>query len=127
MHPVLARYLNLQAAQETLSRADSGAQLSPSDEQPFVDAANASPDQKAEIVKARSKGKPPSVTQEALIYLAAHAAARALESDAALATALTGARSALMSEGADEEDVHQFLASMSLLYASCRPNSASSS
>lgn len=114
MHPVLARYLNLQAAQETLSRADSGAQLSPSDEQPFVDAANASPEQKAEIVKARSKGKPPSVTQEALIYLAAHAAARSLKTDAALANALTGARSALMSEGADEEDVHQFLASMVL-------------
>lgn len=97
-----------------MSRAESGAELSPSDEQPFVDAANASPEQKAEIIKARGKGKPPSTTQEALIYLAAHAAARSLKWDAALHPALSSARAALMSEGADEEDVHQFLASMVL-------------
>lgn len=114
MHPVLARYLDLKAALETLSRADSGETLSPEDEQAFVDAANASPEQKSEILKAKPKGKPATQTQEALIYLAAHAAARALKTDAALSNALGVAKTALMSEGANEEDVHQFLASMVL-------------
>lgn len=113
MHPVLARYLNLQTALDTLHRAEQGEPLS-EDERAFADVATDAEERRAQLLSASGAGKPKPEVQEALVYLAAHAAARALQHDSALQPALAQARAALESEGANAEDVNQFLASIVL-------------
>ncbi|MFL5321254.1 MAG: hypothetical protein ACJ790_16460 [Myxococcaceae bacterium] len=113
MHPVLAHYLDLQTALETLQKADGAAELS-NDERLFADVARNSPERRGQLLSAAGKKRPPTEVQEALVYLAAHTAARAIQQDASLQDAVQIARTALVDEGANEADVNQFLASIVL-------------
>ncbi len=113
MHPTLARYLNLDVAADTLHRDELG-QVLKAEERPFAEAARQSPERRAAVLAARGSERASDASQQALLYLAAHAAVRALREDERFAPALTDAEAALRAEGADEEEVERFLAAVVL-------------
>jgi hypothetical protein len=112
MHPLIARYLSAEAARETLHKEKAGEALTP-EEQDFAAAAAAHPQQRAELLGI-SGHVLASDLQAAVVLLAAHAAVRAISRDPALSDAVTQARQALASEGADAEEAEAFLASILL-------------
>jgi hypothetical protein len=113
MHPFLARYLNLEAAADILRREDQGEPLR-ADERPYAQTARAFPDLRAQVLSARGKKQPSSEVQEALVFLAAHAAAETLGDDPLLAEPVKQARAAMEAEGASGAEIHQLLASLVL-------------
>jgi hypothetical protein len=113
MHPLIARYLNPEAARETLQKEKSGAPLEP-EERLFVETAAAHPEHRATMLGGTGKRVLSSDAQAALVFLAAHAAARALGEEPGLAQATARAREALAQEGASPEETDAFLASILL-------------
>jgi hypothetical protein len=75
MHPLIARFLDLEAARETLRREKAGETLS-AEEQIFTATAAAHPQQRSEVLGVASR-KLNSDAQASLVLLAAHTAARA--------------------------------------------------
>jgi hypothetical protein len=112
MHPLIARYLSAEAARETLHKEKAGEALTP-EEQDFVAAASAHPQQRAELLGISGRALSTDI-QAAVVLLAAHAAVRAISRDPALSDAVTQAREALAAEGADAEETAAFLASILL-------------
>jgi hypothetical protein len=113
MHPLIARYLNPEAARETLQKEKSGAPLEP-EERYFVETATAHPEHRATVLGGKGKRVLSSDAQASLVFLAAHAAARALAEDPTLAAATARARESLAQEGASPEETDAFLASILL-------------
>lgn len=113
MHPVLAKYLSLDAAVDTLRRDEQGHSLR-AEERPFAKVARAHPEKRDAVLSARGKRQAPPEAQEALLFLGAHAAAASLEEDGALAAPLGQARAALAGEGADESEIDRFIATLVL-------------
>ena len=111
MHPLIARYLSPEAARETLQKEKDGAPLSP-EERVFIQTAAAHPEQRGALLGTPLKRHLPSDAEAAVIFLAAHAAARALSEDPSLGTATRKAREALQGEGASEQETDAFLASI---------------
>ncbi|MCK8501250.1 hypothetical protein [Myxococcus fulvus] len=112
MHPVLARYLTADVAKETLRKQQAGGALDPA-EQFFAEAAKAHPRQAAILMDVGGRVLS-SDAQAALVLLAAHASARAIQEDAELTEATKKAREALTEEGASEEETDAFIASILL-------------
>lgn len=112
MHPLIASFLSLEAARETLRKEKAGEALSP-EEQLFTATAAARPQQRAEVLGVTGR-KLASDAQASLVLLAAHTAARAIAQDSRLGTATAKAREALISEGASEEETDAFIASILL-------------
>src|SRR5437868_4805600 len=118
MHPILARYLSVDAAADVLRREDHGEVLR-AEERPLAEAARAFPRHRAALVGARrgrsgegpGPGAPDLDAQQAVVVLAAHAALRALAEDEGLRAPLAAAREALRVEGAGEAEADQLLAS----------------
>ncbi len=112
MHPVLARYLTADVARETLRKQQAGEALSP-EEKAFTEAASAHPKHKAVLQGVGGRALS-SDAQASLVLLAAHAAARSLLEDPALAEPTRKAREALSEEGANDEEMDAFIASIIL-------------
>ncbi|MFY1824328.1 hypothetical protein ACN47A_00265 [Myxococcus fulvus] len=112
MHPVLARYLTADVAKETLRKQQAGGALDP-EEQFFAEAAKAHPRQAAILMDVGGRVLS-SDAQAALVLLAAHASARAIQGDPELTEATRKAREALAEEGASEEETDAFIASILL-------------
>jgi hypothetical protein len=116
MHPILARFLSVDAAADVLRREDHGEVLR-AEERPLAEAARAFPEHRAALAGARKReggGEPDLAAQQAAVVLAAHAALRALEGDEELAGPLRTAREALKAEGAEAAESEQLLASLLL-------------
>jgi hypothetical protein len=113
MHPLLARYLNLDAAADTLSREDQG-QVLKSQEQTYASTAHKFPDERSALLAARGQSNPSPQTQAALVRLASHATVRALEDHADLGPLLASSRETLVKEGAEPEEADRFLAALVL-------------
>jgi len=119
MHPILARFLSVDAAADVLRREDHGDVLR-AEERPLAEAAKAFPKHRAALVGARrgrggeGPGPPDLDAQQAVVVLAAHAALRALADDEVLKGPLATAREALAAEGAGTAEVDQLLASLLL-------------
>ncbi|WP_224243384.1 hypothetical protein [Hyalangium gracile] len=112
MHPLIARFLSLEAARETLRKEKAGEPLD-AEEQLFVAAAAAHPQQRGEVLGVAGR-KLASDAQASLVLLATHTAARSIAQDSKLASATAKAREALISEGASEEETEAFIASILL-------------
>jgi hypothetical protein len=112
MHPLIARFLSLDAARETLRKEKAGEPLD-SEEQLLTATAARHPQQRSEVLGVSGR-KLASDAQASLVLLAAHAAARAIGQDGKLASASAKAREALTSEGANEEEADAFIASILL-------------
>jgi hypothetical protein len=112
MHPLIARFLSLEAARETFRKEKAGEPLD-SEEQLFAAAAAAHPQQRAEVLGVTGR-KLASDSQASLVLLATHTAARAIAQDPQLSSATAKAREALSSEGASEEETEAFVASILL-------------
>jgi hypothetical protein len=113
MHPLIARYLDLDTARETLQKDKSGEPLGP-EEKLFVATAADHVDKRAAVLGGKSTRAASSDAQAALLFLAAHTAARALAEEPELSAAATQAREALAREGASTEETEAFLASILL-------------
>ncbi|MBF5042799.1 hypothetical protein FGE12_10380 [Aggregicoccus sp. 17bor-14] len=113
MHPVLARFLDPDAARDTLRKLEAGEPLE-GPEPLFAAAAQAHPEQRAVLTGSRTARHLSSDTQAALVLLSAHAAVRALAEDARLGPAVARARAALGTEGASDEETDAFIASILL-------------
>jgi hypothetical protein len=111
MHPLLARYMDLDAARQTLSRRAEGAELT-AEERAWLGAADALPDAREVVAGAAEDDAEEQDVQEPLLLLAAHAAAAALGAEPRLQPALARAREALVAEGATPDQVSEFVASL---------------
>lgn len=111
MHPLITRYLSPDAARETLQKEKDGAPLS-QEERLFVQTAAAYPEQRGTLLSGTGKRHPSSDVEAATLFLAAHAAARALAEDPQLSSTTLKAREALQGEGASEQETDAFLASI---------------
>lgn len=113
MHPLIARYLSPEAARETLQKEKDGAPLEP-EERLFAQTAAAHPDKRNDLMGGKGKRHLSSDAEAAVVFLAAHAAARAIAEDPALAAAAAKAREALKEEGATDDETDAFIASILL-------------
>ena len=112
MHPLIARFLDPEAARETFRKEKAGEPLD-AGEKLFTSAAAAYPQQRAEVLGVTGR-KLASDAQASLVFLAAHTAARAIAQEPPLAEPTAKAREVLTSEGASEEETEAFLASILL-------------
>jgi hypothetical protein len=108
VHPVIAAFLDVRSAVDTLERGVGGA-LSSAEEAAFVSAAKAHPDLSAYVLQAKGKEKPSEDSQNATILLAVRAALAVLPMDVVLAAPAKKAREALTAAGADTEQIEQLL------------------
>ncbi len=108
MHPVIAAFLDVNTAIDTLERGLAGTLSSPQ-EAAFVSAAKAHGDLSAYVLQAKGKAKPSEDAQNATILLAVRAALSVLPQDPQLAPAAKKAREALEAAGADKEQIEQLL------------------
>jgi hypothetical protein len=113
MHPLLARYLNLEVAVDTLSRADQG-QVLKAEERPYAEASSQFPEERSAVLAARGKARPAEATQKSLVRLAAHGALQALSQETPTAEKLQTARGALVEAGSTEAEADAFLAALVL-------------
>ena len=113
MHPTLARFLNLDVAQETLHRADHGQPLD-GEERAFIRASQRSPEQLRLVRRARgsASARASSDSQRAVLFLALHAAAEVVREDTVLQPALEAARAAMLSSGQSHDRVDGALAAL---------------
>lgn len=112
MHPLIARFLSLEAARETFRKEKAGEPLD-SEEQLFVTAAAAHPQQRSEVLGVSGR-KLASDAQASLVLLATHTAARAIAKEPKLSSATAKAREALTAEGASDEEAEAFIAAILL-------------
>jgi hypothetical protein len=112
MHPLIARFLSLEAARETFRKEKAGEPLD-SEEQVFITAAAAHPQQRSEVLGVGGR-KLASDAQASLVLLATHTAARAIAQEPRLSSAAAKAREALTSEGASDEEAEAFIAAILL-------------
>lgn len=105
MHPLIARFLDVQRAASTLA---DGAQ----DEldRAFAAAAARDPQAKAAVIAAKGKAQPTSSSQEAVILLATDAATELVLADEHLAEPATRAIEALLREGASPAEARALVA-----------------
>lgn len=113
MHPLLARFLDLEQAARVLSRAERG-DLLEGDDRLYADMARAAPEHARAVLEAKGRKHPPQEAQKGLIYLAAHAALESLRRDERFGPKLAEAASALRREGASAEEIDQMLANLVL-------------
>ncbi|MFZ5470443.1 MAG: hypothetical protein ACOZIN_13480 [Myxococcota bacterium] len=113
MHPLLAHYLSLNAAVDTLRRDERGEVLKAS-ERFYAHTARSHPDKKDTLLATAGNPHLGEDTQGALVFLAAHAALHALAEDEAMGEKLASAREALKAEGATDEEANQLFASLLL-------------
>lgn len=113
MHPLIARYLSPEAARETLQKEKDGAPLEP-EERLFAQTAAAHPDKRNDLTGGKGKRHLSSDAEAAVVFLAAYAAARAIAEDPVLSAATARAREALKEEGATEDEMDAFIASILL-------------
>jgi hypothetical protein len=111
VHPLFARYLNLDAALDTLRRESLGQPLK-AEERAFASAARAAAEEAAVLSQADAGASPSPELQKALIIIAARAASLALRDSSELAPLVEKARAALEAEGATEDQIEQFLAAL---------------
>jgi hypothetical protein len=113
MHPLIARFLDPDAARETLQKEKNGEPLDP-EERLFAETAAAHPDKRKDLVGTPGKRLLSSDAEAAVVFLAAYAATRAIASDPALSASTAKARKALAEEGASEDETDAFIASILL-------------
>lgn len=102
MHPVLARYLDPEAARDVLRSAEDG-NLFPPEDLDFVEAAGAFAPEKRTVLKAGQKLD--TKAQQAVLFLATHAALRAIRRDPKLRPELDQTEAALRELGAEDNDI----------------------
>ena len=108
MHPVIAAFLDVNTAIDTLERGLAGTLSSP-EEAAFVSAAKTHGDLSAYVLQAKDREKPSEDSQNATILLAVRAALSVLPTDPVLAGPTKKARDALTAAGADAEQIEQLL------------------
>ncbi|MBX7114981.1 MAG: hypothetical protein K1X64_11695 [Myxococcaceae bacterium] len=113
MHPLIARYMPLQAALEVWGRAEQGAPLE-GDDAVWLAVARERKDLLSRVLKAKGRTKPPHDTEQALLLIAACAAARVLQHHDALKEPAAQTVRLLKSEGADDAEVEELLATILL-------------
>lgn len=113
MHPVLARYLTLQAAVDTLTRSDRGEVLR-AEERAYAEVAREHPDWRAKLLATKAQRAASDELQRILLVLGGKAAARTLRDDVRLGEPMRIARSALLSHGGTDEDAEQLFTSLML-------------
>lgn len=110
MHIVLQRYLNLNQALTTLRQAPH-APLTV-EEQAFVDVTHAHPEKRQALFSAQDVIRPAPETQQALLFLATHAAVDVLAQDETFGPEIERARATLDAEGASQDERELLLASL---------------
>ncbi|MBK7860144.1 MAG: hypothetical protein IPJ65_16320 [Archangiaceae bacterium] len=108
MHPVIAAFLDVKTAVETLERGVAGIPMGP-DAMAFVAAARTHSELSAYVLQAKGKETPGDDSQNATILLAVRAALSRIPSDPVLGPQAKRARDALAAAGADAEQVEQLL------------------
>jgi hypothetical protein len=110
MHPVLARYLNVDATVDLLRRAHAKQPIG-DEHRHLLEAVRAHPD--VASAATGEPGKHPSIeAQHVALFLGTHAALRALREDPAMAPHLDLAEQELKRLGADDADVESLLAQL---------------
>lgn len=109
MHPLIARFINLQTAIASLEKAEQSLPLDP-DETALAAAAARNPKLRAAVMKAKGKSHPSLSAQQASIVLATEAAAQVIGRDPALGAKVARALAALAAEGASDEEAHHLIA-----------------
>jgi len=109
MHPLIARFINLQKAVAALEKAEQSQSLD-SDESALAQAAAANPKLRATVLKAKGKSHPSLSAQQAGIVLATEAAAKVIAQDPVLGPKVTRALSALTLEGASDKEAQHLVA-----------------
>lgn len=107
MHPVLARYLDPETARAVLRRAEAN-ESTPPEDQALVEAAHAHPAERRAVLKAGTRLD--NRAQQAVLFLATHAALRAVRADDALRPEVEKAEAALRELGAEQDEVDAVLA-----------------
>ncbi len=110
MHPVLARYLDPDTTVELLRRSEAGESLGEAHRY-LVEAAR-SHDSEKKVALASSGRHPTGQAQQAVLFLAVHAALRALREDAGVKSRMEEAENALRALGAEQEDVDSMFAQL---------------
>lgn len=111
MHPVLSRFLDINAAREVLRKADAGESLD-DQERLWLEAAASSAEFATHLKGPANQPGPDA--QQATLYLATHAAARALQRDPEFQKHTDAARTALKAEGATDDQIQQLFATVVL-------------
>ncbi|MHB8878007.1 MAG: hypothetical protein ACYC8T_30290, partial [Myxococcaceae bacterium] len=106
MHPLIARFLDLQHAVLALEKSTA----LDAEEAALAAAAAKHPKLRAAVLKAKGKAQPSPTSQQAVIALAAEAATAVVEADPALGPSAARAKEALQREGASEEEAHHLIA-----------------
>lgn len=105
MHPVIARFLDVQRAAATLAKGD-GDDV----DRALLAAAKRDPQAKAAVLSALGKANPSSSAQEAAILLATDAATDQVLADPHLASAAQRATQALLEQGATPDEARALIA-----------------
>lgn len=111
MHPLLARYLDVDTTLQAIERIDRGEALMP-EERPLEAVLRRAPEQKAAVLAAKGKRHLEDAVQQALVYLAANAAVEQLRDDPATVPAIARADLALRAQGASDAQVSALLATV---------------
>lgn len=109
MHPVIARFLDLPAANGALEKLETETTLD-SEESALIAAAAANPKSRAIVLKAKGAKQPSNEAQQHLIVLATQAATSRIAVDPMLGPRVTNARAALEKEGASTEEAEALIA-----------------
>lgn len=109
MHPVLARYLDPETARAVLRRAEAHEPSLPEDAD-LLEAAGSHPAERKAVLQAGKRLD--SKAQQAVLFLATHAALRALRKDESLRPELEKAWAALSGLGAEKDEVDAVLAQL---------------
>ncbi len=110
MHPVLARYLDPKTTMDLLQRSERGESLG--EEHRFlVEAARSHAEEKQAALTSAGRHATQDA-QQAVLFLAVHAALRALREDAAVTPRIEEAEKQLRALGAEQEDVDSMFAQL---------------
>jgi hypothetical protein len=109
MHPVLARFLDLEQAVNALAKSQQEDTLD-ADEAALVEVASETPELASALTAARGKKQVSPAVQQQLIVLATRAATRRLAQDPLMGPRIASATAALQSQGATAEEAGQLVA-----------------
>jgi hypothetical protein len=113
MHPLLARYLDLETTASAIDTIGRGGPTN-DDERALAAVLRRAPEHTAAVMDARGRKHPDEAVQQALVYLAANAAVEQLRDEPATVAAMARADLALRAQGASDAQVATFLATVLL-------------
>ncbi len=108
MHPTLARFLSLEATAQALQKGDIGGP----EERALLEVAAKHPEQRQRVLAGAAQRSADPEAQEAVVFLAAHAALIDVRHDEQLKPVIAAATAALLADGAEEPEVDGILAAL---------------